>query len=64
VPVISITAAAQLNRLHPWQVKHICQKYRLVPVPPQTGQDRRCKWFPRDLLLSLIQRERALPLAS
>jgi len=65
-PVISITGAAQLLNLKPWQVKHICKRYHLIPEPPRPGQDRRCKWFPRDLLLACIAREHHadLPLAS
>lgn len=61
--VISITGAAKLFRMHPWQVSYICQKYQMRPLPVQTGQDKRCKWFSRALLLALIQEE-YMPLAS
>jgi hypothetical protein len=63
-PVISITGAANLTNLNPWQVKHICQRYHLAPEPPQPGQDRRCKWFRRDLLLACIAREHGAVLAT
>jgi len=62
--VMSITEAAKRLHLEPWQVRYVCQKYRLQALPPQADRDKRCKWFPSEVLLTLLERQYRLPLAS
>ncbi len=61
---ISISAAAAAAGVHRWQVARVARDYRIIPIPAQPGQDRRCKWFPKRTLLTMIRQEYPQSLAA
>jgi hypothetical protein len=62
--LINITEAAALFRLHRWQIRDTARKYHLAPVNNPTHADKRCKWFPKDRLATIIQAEYRFPVAA
>ncbi len=65
--LISIREAAAVYRLQEHHIRHLLQKYHVQPVTPPHDphyQDKRRKWFPRELIAGLVSQAYPRALAS